>query len=346
MIIKIIMAVNKNALLRYQALDKCFRNPGRKYSIDDLVDACTEAMINSDPNSDGIKTRQVYKDISFMTSLGGYDAPIEEYKEGRIVYRRYTDLNFTINNQPLNEDEANQLKEALMTLTRFKGMPQFEWITDMITRLESSFGLVSSESPVIYFESNPYLTGLERFSDLYRAIIYKKPLRITSKSFKTNSVDTYELHPYYLKQYNNRWFLFGYNVQLGCIHKKAIDRIDDIQELQVTYIESTIDFAAYFEDVIGVTVEAGREPSKVVLRIDENLWPFIFSKPLHESQSYGSTEKLKTLKDGFVDIRINVVLNYELETKILEHGEKIRVLEPEVLKVKMRDRIMKMAENY
>jgi len=39
LIVKIIpMATNKNAIIRYQALDKCFRNPGRKYFMDDLMD--------------------------------------------------------------------------------------------------------------------------------------------------------------------------------------------------------------------------------------------------------------------------------------------------------------------
>jgi len=32
------MATNRNAIIRYQALDKCFHNRGRKYFIDDLIE--------------------------------------------------------------------------------------------------------------------------------------------------------------------------------------------------------------------------------------------------------------------------------------------------------------------
>lgn len=35
------MPTNKQAVIRYQALNKCFRNTGRQYFIDDLVEACS-----------------------------------------------------------------------------------------------------------------------------------------------------------------------------------------------------------------------------------------------------------------------------------------------------------------
>lgn len=340
------MSTNKHAIIRYQTLDKCFRNSGKRYYMEDLLEACNNSLYEFDSNSEGIKKRQLYGDIRFMESEQGWSVPLERIKDGRRAYYRYEDSSFSINNQPLNEEEANQLRETLMTLKRFKGMPQFEWVNDITTRLESSFGLIKESAPVIDFENNPYLKGLEHISNLYRAIIYKIPLKITSKSFKTNTIDTYELHPYYLKQYNNRWFLFGYNVELDSIYKKAIDRIDCFQELQTVYIEPQIDFNEYFDNVIGVTINNEKEPSKVVLRISKELWPYINSKPIHESQSSGDVENHKTLEDGFIDITINVVLNYELETKILEHGEKVRVIKPELLKTSIKDRILKMAKNY
>jgi hypothetical protein len=94
------MATNKNATIRYQTLDRCFRNPGRKYNIDDLVYACNEALYDIDTNSSGIKKRQVYEDIKFMQDSRGFDAPIETYKDGRNAYYRYEDLSFSIKFAP------------------------------------------------------------------------------------------------------------------------------------------------------------------------------------------------------------------------------------------------------
>ncbi|WP_299060118.1 WYL domain-containing protein [uncultured Polaribacter sp.] len=340
------MSTNKNAILRYQTLDKCFRNPGKRYFINDLIEECNEALFDYDPSNSGIQKRQIYDDILFMKDSKGYNAPIEEIKEGRSVYRRYSDLNFSINNQPINESEATQLKEALMTLNRFKGMPQFEWVNDLSTRLESSFGLLTSDEPVIGFENNPYVSGLEYISVLYRAIIYKTPLKIISKSFTKNTEEEYELHPYYLKQYNNRWFVFGYNVSEGIVFKKALDRIESIKELKTEFINSGINFEEYFEDAIGVTVKDNQKPQKVKIRVSKDLWPYVQTKPIHESQSSGNKENLKTLEKGYLDITLQVVLNYELESKILERGEGFEVLEPLELRNKIAKRIGVLTKKY
>lgn len=340
------MSTNKNAILRYQTLDKCFRNPGKRYFIEDLVDACNDALFDYDPSNSGIQKRQIYDDILFMKDSKGYNAPIQEFKEGRSVYRRYSDLSFSINNQPINESEASQLKEALMTLNRFKGMPQFEWINDISARLESSFGLLSSDKPVIDFENNPYASGLEYVSVLYRAIIYKKPLKVVSKSFSKDKEEEYEFHPYYLKQYNNRWFVFGFNVVENKIFKKALDRIQNIKELKTEFINSEIDFEEYFEDIVGVTLKENQEPQKVKIRVSKELWPYVKTKPIHESQSSGTKENLKTLEKGYIDITLNVVLNYELESKILERGEGFEVIEPLELRNRLAKRISVLSEKY
>lgn len=135
------MSTNKNATIRYQALDRCFRNPGKRYNIEDLVNVCNEALSDVDPASSGIKKRQVYEDIKFMQDSRGFDAPIETYKDGRNAYYRYSDSNYSTNSQPLNEMEAQQLKESLLTLRRFKGLPQFDWMEELSTRLEHTFQL-------------------------------------------------------------------------------------------------------------------------------------------------------------------------------------------------------------
>jgi hypothetical protein len=62
------MATNKNAVLRYNTLDKCFGNFGRKYYFDDLVDEVNRALLDFDPGSTGLKTRQLRDDIRFMKS--------------------------------------------------------------------------------------------------------------------------------------------------------------------------------------------------------------------------------------------------------------------------------------
>ena len=103
------MATTKNALIRYKVLDKCFRNPGRRYFIEDLIAECDSILLYIDPDSNGISRRQIFEDIAFMESQEGWSIDLMRHKEGKRVFYRYADISFSINNMPLNEVEINQL---------------------------------------------------------------------------------------------------------------------------------------------------------------------------------------------------------------------------------------------
>lgn len=334
------MATNKNAVIRYQALNQCFRNPGRKYYMDDLIEACNEALLDLDPLSTGVKRRQIFEDIKFMRDSRGYKAPIESYNDGRKAYYRYEDLSFSINSQPLNEQEAQQLKESLLTLSRFKGMPQFEWVEEIKVRLEQSFNLKSEEN-VLSFEENPFLTGREFIGDLYNAIINKQTLLIQYKPFKREDNIAFEIHPYHLKQYNNRWFLFCLNEENNFITNIALDRIVSLTESKIHYKQNIVlDFEEYFDDVIGVSVPYDEATHKVILKIDKDQWPYIKTKPLHGSQ------KIKEETENYTIIELELLLNYELEALILSYGEKLEVLKPPNLRDSIINKIKILNKKY
>jgi predicted DNA-binding transcriptional regulator YafY len=334
------MATNKNAIIRYQTLDRCFRNPGRKYNIDALVNTCNEALYEIDPNSSGIRKRQVYEDIKFMKDSRGFDAPIESFKDGRNAYYRYSNSNFSINSQPLNEMEARQLKESLLTLSRFKGLPQFEWMEELSARLEHTFKF-KTDQKVISFDENQFLTGREFISTIYNAIVNQKVLKIAYQSFKQEESIVLEFHPYHIKQYNNRWFVFGSVTGNTNITNLSLDRIILIDESSAKYILNTsIDFDEYFEDVIGVSVPNNGEPQKVLLKIERELWPYIKTKPMHGSQ------KVKQKTNEFTIIQLEVQLNYEFESLILSRGEAIEVLKPDQLREKIKTRLQQLINKY
>jgi predicted DNA-binding transcriptional regulator YafY len=333
------MATNKNAVIRYQALDWCFRNPGRKYGIDDLVEACNDALLDIDPGSTGIRKRQVYMDINFMRDSKGYDAPIESFRDGQRTYYRYTDLNFSINSQPLNEQEAQQLKESLITLSRFKGLPQFDWVEEMKIRLEQTFKLKTEEN-ILSFDENQYLKGRERIGELYNAIVNKQVLKINYRPYKAPEDMEVESSPYHLKQYNNRWFLFGLNHETQILNNFALDRIISFNAVDKDYVPNTeFNFNEYFEDIVGVTLPS-QPPIKIRLKVDIELWPYIKTKPLHESQTPKETH------DDYKIIELTVKPNYELESLLLSFGEKLSVIEPKEFKNIISNRIGEMMKNY
>jgi len=335
------MATTKNAQLRYNVLDRCFSNPGRKYGIKDLLEACNNALNDHHGGSISIQRRQLYDDISFMESEAGWSINLIKEKEGRSVYYRYEDPEFSINKKPLNPREESQLREVLTTLSRFRGMPQFDWVEELKARLDASLGFSATSENIIDFQQNPYLKGMTFFSKLYEAIQNKQTIKMTYQSFKAETPITSTVHPYFLKQYNNRWFLFGKTEGYDTISNFALDRIVDIANASIPYVRNTeIDFSEYFEDILGVSFTADEDPIDIQLWISNSLYPYVKTKPLHGSQ------KLKEqVEDGYI-ISLNLIPNYELQSVLLSHGENIKVQSPSSFREVLVRRINDMSKLY
>lgn len=334
------MAVNKNALIRYQALDCCFRNSGRMYFIDDLLEECNNALMVFDANSNGIQKRQLFDDIRFMESEAGWSVPLAKIRFGKKVYYRYEDLTFSINNEPLNDSEAEQIKSALHILSRFSGTPQFEWVNELITKLDSKFGLVEREKEVISFNSNLDLKGLQLLMPLFNAVVNKRVINIIYQDFK--SAEPYEItfHPYYLKEFNDRWFLLGMNAENQIpTWNLALDRIESFSETDLKYQETDIDWEDYFFDLVGVTRPVDGKVQEVVLHFAPDIAPYIKTKPIHPSQKH------KDLED-YLEVKISVIPNLELERLIISFAEGVKVVSPPDFKQRIVQRIRNTGAQY
>lgn len=338
-----LMATNKNALIRYKVLDRCFRNPGKRYFINDLIAECESMLLERDPNSNGISRRQIYEDISYMESKEGWEIELARLNDGRKRYYQYEDTSYSINNMPLNEVEINQLKSAVDILTQFKGMPQFEWINELVPKLSQGISSVENTTTVIEFDSNQYLKGIEHLGDLHNAIFYKKVLSLSYHPFGSEVPYEIVLHPYFLKQYNNRWFLFGYNPENQKYDwNLALDRIVSFEEIGGKYEENTsIKWDEYFDDIIGVTKPIDVPVEKVVLHFYGKAGHYVETKPVH-----GSQKRPKWLDDNTAEITLSVMINYELESLILSYAENVKIIQPQSLIDRLKNRLSTALKQY
>jgi predicted DNA-binding transcriptional regulator YafY len=329
------MAVNKNALIRYKVLDNCFRNPSKKYFLADLIDACNNELAEIKADSNGISRRQIFDDIAFMESTEGWSVDMARLRDGKKVYYRYLDPSFSINNMPLNEIEINQLQSAVDILSQFKGMPQFEWINELIPKLRQGLTVKEAEPTIIEFDANQYLKGIEHLGSLHNAIHYKKVLSVLYQPFENDKPFELELHPYYLKQYNNRWFVFGFNPEKGKHDwNLAIDRIVSFKELiQPYHLNTEIDWVEYFEDIIGVTKPLNAKLEQITLQFFGITGKYIASKPIHGSQKHGWVDSTT------LEVNLQLMINYELERFILSYADSVKIIQPTSLADKIADRI-------
>jgi predicted DNA-binding transcriptional regulator YafY len=334
------MATNKHAQIRYKVLDTCFRNSGRNYSFDDLMNACNDTLSDIDPNSGGISIRTLRDDIAFIESPEGWSADIERVKVGKKCYYRYRDPNYSINNQPLNQTELTQISSALEIISRFEGMPAFSWVNEIVTKINNGFEIKDTSS-IISFDSNQYLKGIEYLGELFNAINAEKVIKIFYRPFKLDHDIELLLHPYYLKQYNNRWFLFGLNSEYKSISTIALDRIVSFNITTQKYIKNkSINFKEYFEDIVGVTKPDKEKLIKIELLFTNEEAPYVLTKPIHESQT-----KRKHDEKGLL-VTIEVFPNIELEKLILSFGDNLKVVSPKSFKNKIETRIKKTLVLY
>ena len=322
------MASNKHAQIRYKVLDDCFSNFRRKFYFNDLLEKCNEALreLYGEDHS-GIKTRTLRSDISYMRNRAGESGvEIEVVDDGNGMYYRYSEKDFSICKYRLGEDDLSQLKETIMMLQRFKGMPNFDWMSELVVKLEDKLNLRGASQSVVGYEENQAYTGLDWFQDLFDAIINKTVLRITYTTF---SHLTYEwiIHPYYIKEYNNRWFLFGLNEDKKGITNIPLDRIENLEQVNKEYIHSEIDFETYLKDVIGVSVLPAEKES-IQLKFSEHRFPYVMTKALHNSQ------RIVDIDNRIVEI--SVIPNNELDALILSFGKDVEVISP----ITYRERIM------
>ncbi len=334
------MPINRNALIRYKTIDQCLQNHYRTWTLDDLIEACSEALYEFEGIEKRVSKRTVQADIQVMRSeKPGYNAPIVVRDK---KYYAYEETDYSITNIPLTSQDLEKLGEVTEILKQYKGFSYFHDLGIMVQKLEDKVSAARTrQSPVIDMEKNENLAGLDNIEIIYRAIRTRKVLEVYYQSYKAKRPGKIEFHPYLLKEYRNRWFVLGSRAGEKLILNLALDRIKDIDiDKEAKYYENPdFDTATYFDQVIGVSV-TGMRPVNVRLLFNHEQAPYVLTKPLHHSQ------KIVSESEEGVEISIKVKLNFELEREILGFGNGVVVLAPEGLKKKIAAILKKAAGNY
>lgn len=336
------MPVNRNALIRYKTIDTCLRNPYRQWTLEDLIDACSDALYEYEGIDKGISRRAVQMDIQMMRSEKlGYNAPIQVYDN---KYYRYEDPEYSITNTPLSEQDLKVMSEAVEVLKQFKGFSYFSGMGDIVSRLEDHVTSARQKTiPVIDFEKNESLQGLDFLDLVYNAIVGKRALRLTYRSFKARSASSFVFYPYLLKEYRNRWFMFGRRKSNPDLLNLALDRIQGLEIAeQEPFVENGLfDPSTFFDDVVGVTKNTGSKAEIVRFLVRPEHAPYVQTKPFHQSQ-----RKIEGYEDGSVVFEINVVVNQELKREFMGFADGIRVLFPQSLADFIRGKLSRARDQY
>lgn len=333
------MPINRNTLMRVRIIDECLQRRQREWTLEDLREACEKELLEKEGIC-GISTRTIQRDIELMRSDKlGYNAPIIVKNK---KYYTYEDPDFSITKLPLSKEDLNELSSALEIIKHYNGFSNMSGQEDILTRMQDKIACQTDNNKVVYIETNNKLKGLNFLGPLFDAVKRKDALIIEYKSFKAKRESRIYISPYILKEYNNRWFVIGVSPQKE-VKTLALDRIVEIRkDDNHKYVDNTVfNPEKYLNEMIGVTRDLESNVETVIFWVDANQTPYIETKPFHESQ-----EVEKENEDGSKVFRIRIIINYELERKLLGYGSHIKVIEPLHLKQRIANELILAAERY
>lgn len=336
------MPANKNALIRYKTIDNCLRNRYRRWTLEDLVEACCEALYDCEGIRKGVSVRTVQGDLQMMRSDKlGYNAPIEVFDH---KFYRYADPDYSISNMPMSQNDYEVMQEAVDMLRQLEDFEQFAEMADVVSRLQEKLTVSqTNRKPVIHFDSVPNLKGLKLLNPLYNYIVHRQTLHIVYHSFKSKKPTEFTFCPYLLKEFRNRWFLFGAKASDLVIYNLALDRIVSVEPSDVPFREHPeFDAEHFFDDVIGVSKNLNNTPRKVKFWTTALQAKYVKSKPLHPSQRLLREDP----DDGSCIFQIEVVVNVEMYSVFMSYGPGIKVLSPRFAVSYMRDKLRETLDLY
>lgn len=208
-----------------------------------------------------------------------------------------------------------------------------ELLTESISESKNTLNSIS-------FDGGNELKGIGNLEPILRAIKDKKIVSFNYFSFRANQPHKFLLEPYLLQEYENRWYVIGFNKKSNDYRTFGIDRVDDLIVTTENFIaKDKFKPSDQLEKTIGVNYSA-KSAEKVILSFTPQQGKYIKSLPLHSSQY--------VLIDNKTEFRISieVIPNLELIQLILKHGYTVKVIEPLWLVDEIKINIQRMMKKY
>jgi len=335
------MATNKHALIRYRVIDRCLRNVDGQWNWQTLAEACTNEIESIMEEKTTLSERTIKGDIQNMRNdkALGYFAPIEYDRKEKSYY--YTNRSYSITESPINKSDRDQLKQMINLIRQYTGFTYLNGIENIIQKMELLvYESMGTEKQYVHLDQPTQIPGQDWLDKLYDAIKTESTITIQYAPFDRQSYAA-KVSPYLLKEYKNRWYLYAYSHDKSGMRTYGLDRITDIRNSLSDYIPNEFfNPDAYFNDLIGVTLNPDAKKILVTFEVLGGQVNYIRTQAIHSSQ-----KEIKTSEDSSV-FTIDIIPNYELESTFLSYGESVKIIKPLSIKQKLKKRMELMLAEY
>jgi len=199
-------------------------------------------------------------------------------------------------------------------------------------------------SNLFSLDSSENLTGIELMEPLIDAIKTKQVITFNHFNFQTEETKLITLHPYLLKEYRNRWYIYGKNEQDKKFNVYGIERISDL-ELKGNYFvrQTNFDPKTEFDKIIGTTLwsfEGNYPVQDFLISMTEEQGRYFKTLPWHPNHII-----LVDTEDEF-RVKLHLLPNYEFMQILYQYCDKVTVLEPRWLRDWLKEKFKTSSDKY
>jgi predicted DNA-binding transcriptional regulator YafY len=195
-------------------------------------------------------------------------------------------------------------------------------------------------SKYIQFEAAVSTGGNEYLPTLLEGIQAQKRVWFMYTSFQQQQAKPRKVSPLFLKEYRNRWYLICFDLQKQDISTFALDRMTELQLLdEAAQIPADFNATEYFRDAIGITAFKGAA-LRIVLKADTIAARYIETQAFHQSQ------KLLEKQDAYSIFELRILVTEEFIRSLLGYAGEVEVLEPESLRLTLKERAQALLKRY
>lgn len=348
------MPVNKNSLARCRIIDAMLSDGSGGHTIDEFREACLK-----DGNATVTRVT-IYKDLETLVS--GWDVSISKSSTRPQRYF-YSPNSKTMTGTTVASRKYEDLLNVLDYVENAHGLLDTKLDTQSLTGTIRK-KLSGSEKKLIEFSENPRLKHLDRLWELYDHIKKDQPLYLDYRTAFHANVRTFQVQPFFLKQYNLGWYLMvwcyndkenNHTSSEGKLITLSLDRIEDFKPDRLrpaTMIRNNdFDFVEYFKDIIGVTKKNDVEKVDILLRADLDSkggfydWKRLEAKPLHSSQMSYTEPKSDDLDGEWGLISLSLCPNPEFFNELRRYPN-LKIISPDNVRDEFLESIEEILNNY
>lgn len=163
-------------------------------------------------------------------------------------------------------------------------------------------------------------------------------LQMTYQSFGAENPTTFDVEPWCVKLFEQRWYMLGMSDKLR-IH--ALDRIKALEPTECKFkLPKKFDAGEFFKDYYGIIInDEDFDVEPVALKVDSWQSKYMRTLPLHHTQV--EVER----NDEFSIFEYRLCPSFDFRQKVLSMGETIEVLAPQLLRDMIAKSVGYMAEN-